>query len=56
MFQVKIENAEEILEEIEKVREELRELSRRIYSLRSFDIEAREKPANTQSASQNTTD
>ena len=51
MFQVRIENAEEILEEIEKVREELRELSRRIYSLRSFDIAAREKPANTQSAS-----
>lgn len=56
MLEIKIKNAEQILQELQDVQEQLRELSNRIRKLRFFEIEATEKPANTQSASQNAID
>lgn len=56
MLEVTIKNAEEILQEMQDVQEQIRELSNRIRKLRYFKIEVTEKPSETQTTSQETID
>lgn len=56
MLEIKIKDAEQILQELQDVQEQLREIANRIRLLRFFKIEATEKPSETQTASQNTID